>query len=462
MRILFINPSAKNLYGQLGTHLIPLGLAYISAVLKNEGHQVAVIDLQVEPIPIETIPFGNYDLVGISSDTPRFNNAVALGRKARALGVPVVFGGYHASFLDEEPLLKNAADFVIRGEGEFAMAELVSALERNANIGSIRGLTYRTKKGIARNPQSFLIEKLDDLPFPLREIFSLDRYLTVNEGRRITTMVTSRGCPFDCYFCAASRFAGLRWRTRSIGSIIRELEQLVQKGYSYISFMDDNFTLDHRRTIDFCDEIIYRKLNIHWWCFSRVDTIVKHPEMVNKMAMAGNTSVFLGLESGNQATLNHYQKRTTVEQQKAAVRILKKHNIKVWGSFILGEMHETKKMIKQTIQFARKLNLETCQFSLLTPYPGSRLFQQMESLQQLMTKNWDLFDGLHLVFQNSNLSAKELQQLLRKAYFKFYLGISNIPAALRALLKDTGTFRQMIYNIHLGMDIIQKLGKDSI
>lgn len=462
MRILFINPSAKNIYGRLGTNLIPLGIAYIGAVLKNEGHQVSAIDLQVDPEPIEAIPFGNYDLVGISSDTPRFNNALKLGRRARSLGVPVVFGGYHATFLDEEPLLRDAADFVIRGEGEFAMAELVSALERNTNMDSIRGLTYKTKKGVTRNPNSFLIEKLDNLPFPLREIFPLDRYLPTNEGRRITTMVTSRGCPFDCCFCSASRFAGVRWRTRSVDSIIRELEQLVKEGFSYISFLDDNFTLDHRRTIDLCDEIIFRKLNIHWWCFSRVDTIVKYPEMINKMAMAGNASVFLGLESGNQATLNNYQKRTTVGQQEAAVRILKKHNIKVWGSFILGEMHETKKMIKQTIRFARKLNLETCQFSLLTPYPGSRLFQQMEPLQHLITRDWDRFDGMHLVFQHSNFSAKEMQPLLRKAYFKFYLGISNIPAALRALLKDAGMLRQMIKNIHLGMDIIHNLGKDSI
>lgn len=454
MRVLFLNPPAKNFYGNVGANLIPLGIGYLASVLKEEGHEVGAIDLQVEPVPDHRLPFQDYDLAAISSDTPRFNDALSLGRRARAAGVPVVMGGYHPTFLDEEPFAHEAADFIIRGEGEYSLAELAFALENGGDLGGVRGLTYRKDGRIIRNPPAAMVEKLDDLPFPSREIFPLDRYSSTFDGRRVATVITSRGCPYDCYFCAASRFAGLRWRIRSLNSVIRELDELIRAGYSSFIFVDDNFTLDHRRTMNFCEEVIARRWDICWWCFSRVDTVVKHPEMVEKMALAGNKTVFLGLESGNQATLNRYQKRTTVEQEKKAVSILRKYGIDVFGSFILGEPHETREMIKETIRFARQLDLQTCQFSILTPYPGSRLFQNLDESRRLTTRNWDLYDGVHLVFRNPNLSARELQRLVRRAYYKFYLGLPRIPAG-----RGLGAFRELLGQLRYSIEIIQQLRK---
>ncbi|HHM23941.1 MAG TPA: radical SAM protein [Bacteroidetes bacterium] len=457
MRVLLINPPAKNYYGELGLNLLPLGLGYLAAVLQREGHSVDAIDLQVQPIPVEDIPFSRYDLVGISSDTPRFNRAVEIGRAARARGVPVVMGGYHPTFLDAEPFEREAADFVIRGEGEYSLLRLVEVLEKGSDLGQVRGLTYRENGTLRRNPPAYLIENLDELPFPARELFPKTGYLSTFDGRPMATLVTSRGCPYDCYFCAATRFAGVRWRTRDLSNVFDELEMLQRQGYSSFLFVDDNFTLSYRRTMDFCSEVFARHWDIRWWCFSRVDVLVKHPDMVRQMALAGASSVFLGLESGNQATLDHYQKKITVEQQREAVRLLKRHGIRVYGSFIIGEMHETPKMIRQTIRFARRLKPETCQFSLLTPYPGSRLFQQLDSLKQLITKNWDLYDGAHLVFKNPNISAKELQRLLRQAYLKFYLRASNIPAVVIEFLKDPVEFREIVRQIKAGVDIFRRL-----
>ncbi|NOZ56767.1 MAG: radical SAM protein [Calditrichaeota bacterium] len=458
MRVLLINPPARNTYGQLGLNLLPLGLAYLAASLKAAGHQVDALDLQVEDLRTQEIPFGKYDLVGISTDTPRFNRAVELGRAARARGALVVFGGYHPTFLDSEPFERGAADFVIRGEGEEALVQLVDALERDATLERVRGLTYQRGNSLQRNPPVYLIENLDSLPFPDRSAFPENRYLSTFDGRPVASLVTSRGCPYDCYFCAATRFAGLRWRTRSLDSVLAELETLQQRGYRSFLFVDDIFTLSYRRTVDFCQEVLARHWDIRWWCFSRVDSLVKHPDMVRLMALAGARTVFLGLESGNQATLDHFEKRITVEQQRQAVRLLKKHGIRVYGSFILGELHETKKMIRQTISFARKLRPETCQFSVLTPYPGSRLFQHLESLRKLTTRNWDLYDGLHLVFKHPYLSASELQRLLREAYFRFYLGASQVPRAIGELLKSPAQFRQWLERVRGGLDVFRNLG----
>ncbi len=458
MRVLLINPPAQNTYGQLGLNLLPLGLAYLAASLKAAGHEADAVDLQVENLAPDEIPFGKYDLVGISTDTPRFNRAVELGRLARRAGTLVVFGGYHPTFLDAEPFEREAADFVIRGEGEEALVQLVDALEHGTSLEHVRGLTYQRGGALRRNPPAYLIEDLDSLPFPDRSAFPQGRYLSTFDGRPVASLVTSRGCPYDCYFCAATRFAGLRWRTRSLDSVLAELQILQQRGYTSFLFVDDVFTLSYRRTVDFCDEILARHWDIRWWCFSRVDSLVRHPDMVRRMALAGARTVFLGLESGNQATLDHFAKKITLEQQRQAVRLLRRYGIRVYGSFILGELHETKEMIRQTIRVARRLRPETCQFSILTPYPGSRLFQYLESLRRLTTRNWDLYDGLHLVFKHPYLSAKEIQGLLREAYVRFYLSASQVPRAVAELFKSPTGLRQRLARVRTGLEIFRNLG----
>ncbi|MEJ2636206.1 MAG: radical SAM protein [Calditrichia bacterium] len=457
MEVLFLIPPAKNYYGKVGLNLMPLGIGYLASVLEKNGHTVSVIDFQAEPEKTNTVDFSKYDVVGISSDTPRFNAAIELGRQIRAKGVPVVFGGYHATFLDDEAINKGAADFVIRGEGEYPMLELIEKMQRGGELGNIRGLTYKPNGEIKRNPSASLIQDLDELPFPTRNIFAEDRYLSIFDDRKMATVLTSRGCPFDCYFCASSRFAGLKWRRRSLDSVFSELDQLIQQGYHSFIFIDDNFTLSYRRTMDFCNEVLARKWDIKWWCFSRVDSVVKHPDMVRKMAEAGNRSVFLGLESGNQDTLDYFQKKTTLEMQEKAVRILKDNNIRIFGSFILGELHETRKMIKETIKFAKKLNPDTCQFSLLTPYPGSRLFQQMEEFKQLITRNWDLYDGAHIVFKNPNLSVRELHKLFRQAYIRFYMRLSNIPGVIKKFIFDPKEFKEIVHTAYSGFSVIHQL-----
>jgi anaerobic magnesium-protoporphyrin IX monomethyl ester cyclase len=434
MRVLLIDPPTKNYYSEVGLNLMPLGIGYLAAMLEQAGHSVSVTDYQTESIDEKKIKFKDFDLVGISSDTPRFNSAVQIGQKARSEGAKVVFGGYHTSFLDEEPFTKGAADFVIKGEGEHTLVNLVDMLEHGGDLSRIKGLAYKPNGLLHRNEPAELIKNLDELPIPKRELFEADHYLSTFEGRRMATIVTSRGCPYDCYFCASSRLAGLKWRTRSLDSVFSELDYLLRNGHSSFIFIDDNFTLNYRRTIDFCDEVISRKWDIRWWCFSRVDTLVRHPEMVKKMADAGASTVFLGLESADQDILNNYQKRITLEQQEQAVKLLRENNIRIYGSFILGELHENSKMVKKTIRLAIRLKPETCQFSLLTPYPGSRLFQQLDKSQQLTTRDWDLYDGLHLVFKNPNFQVNHLERLVRTAYRRYYMRLSNIIKALKEVV----------------------------
>jgi anaerobic magnesium-protoporphyrin IX monomethyl ester cyclase len=457
MNVLLLNPPSKNYYEQLGMNLMPLGLAYLTSVLRQNGHNISVIDLQSDYTFNQDIPYQNFDIVGISTDTPRFNIALSLGQQIRNKGIPVIFGGPHTTFLDREPIEKLAADFIVRGEGEYTTCKLLDALEHNNGIEHIRGITYRVNGTIRHNPDNPLIENLDLLPLPARDIFHPDRYLSSFDNRSMATVLTSRGCPYDCFFCAASRIAGKKWRTRSLDSIFNELEHLINMGYGSFIFVDDNFTLNYRRIMDFCEEVIHRKWDIKWWCFSRVDTIVRHPDMVKKMAETGNRSAFLGLESGNQNTLNFYQKKTSVQQQRDAVSILKKNGVRVFGSFILGEFHETKRMINHTIRYAKKLNPDKCQFSLLTPYPGSELYLQLDRNNKLVTKNWQVYDGAHMVFETEYLSIPKLEKLFRKAYFRFYVRLSKLPAALWQFLTNPAKVLKDLSRIFYGLSLFKDL-----
>jgi anaerobic magnesium-protoporphyrin IX monomethyl ester cyclase len=242
-------------------------------------------------------------------------------------------------------------------------------------------------------------------------------------GWPFTSLITSRGCPYNCYFCSSSKFGGLKWRARNAKSIVDEIEHLINTyGYKAFSFMDDNFTLDPQRIFQFAEELENRGINdIHWWCFSRVDTLVKNEEMVRRMAESGAYMIFLGLESNSPETLKSYNKRIEVDQQQKAIDLLRKYRIEVHGSYILGNIIETREMAENTIKWAKSLRVKSNQFSLLTPYPGTALYEKTKKENRLLHMNWELYNGLFPVIKLDYLTPRQEGNLLIKAYLKVYL-----------------------------------------
>ncbi len=427
MNVLLINPGASNIYSKVEANLPPLGIAYLAAVAREGGHSVKVVDLNVEKKALEKINLNHFDVVGITTDTPRYYEALGIAKEIKKSGKLIVMGGYHVTFLDEEVLSTGLVDFVVRGEGEEIFLNLLNALENNTALKNIPGISYIDDKIFIRNDDALPPQKLDLLPFPARDLLPIRKYRTTLNGVPSANLITSRGCPYNCYFCASSKFGGIKWRSRSAKNIVDEMEMLRNRyGYRAFEFLDDNFTLSKKRIFEFADELEKRNMtDIIWWCFARVDTIAKNEPMVKRMAEVGAYRVFLGLESVNESVLDNYGKGIENNQQKEAINILRKYGIGIHGSFIIGDMNETKEMVMKTVNWAKKMNPQLAQFSLLVPFPGTQLYVDMKKENKFLHKDWRLFDALHPTIKLNNLSPLEAQKLIIKSYRKFYVSFSR-------------------------------------
>jgi len=233
-------------------------------------------------------------------------------------------------------------------------------------------------------------------------------------------MLTSRGCPFGCSFCASSRLFGKFWRGRSAGNVLEEI-RMIRDEYKIrnIEFIDDTFTLDKRRVEEICDGIIRERLDVSWGASSRVDGITER--LAEKMKKAGCWIIYLGIESGCQKILDEIGKRITLDQVRKAVNAIKKAGIQVLGSFIIGFPGETVEMIEKTIRFAKRLNLDWAQFSILTPYPGTPLFEYAVKNNLLLTRDWSKYTATQPIIKLKDVTEEQLKRLFRKAYLSFYL-----------------------------------------
>lgn len=419
MNILLVNPPTPGFsYYSIGTSRPPLGLAYLAAMIK-EPHTVRIIDFNVEKLDWRRFPYGEYDLVGISGDTLRYLNALRIASLAKGQGTTVVLGGHHVTFQDMEALETGVVDYVVRNEGEYSFKDLVQYLYGEIPLETVMGISYRQNGHLIRKPLVPTNENLDSLPLPARDLLHLNLYSSRIDGRLAATLITSRGCHFNCDFCSSSKFFGKKQRMRSIENVMEEVE-IIFKKYKYraIAFVDDHFTLNPDRVVTFSESLLKKGWDLRWGAWSRVDTIVKNPEMVRIMAKAGFVTTFIGFESGSQQTLDHHGKKAILSESFEAMDILKSNNVKVSGGFILGSLNETRAMIRKTIQYAKKLDPFDVQFSILTPYPGTKLFDKVKD--RLLTHNWEKYTALNSVIRTDYISPRQLRRLLIEAYVSFY------------------------------------------
>ena len=422
MKILLINPAPTGTLKATGVLFPPLGLLYIAAYMEREGHQVTVRDLAIRKKK-EDIDFKKYNVVGISTDTTRHRQALQLAKKAKTMDCTVVMGGPHPGYVDEEILSTRKVDFIVRGEGEVTFSELVAALQKkDRQLDSIQGISFFSNGELVRTPPRPFIENLDSLPLPARHLINMEDYRRTNfGGRSITPMITSRGCPYQCAFCASSHFFGTRVRTRSIETVLNEIEEIYcQYHFNAIAFLDDTFNLFPKRVIELCRGITARKFDLWWWNLSRIDLLLRNEEMVQEMVRAGARAVFIGVESSNPKTLEELRKGIDVKETVQTVEMLKRKGLEIHASYILGGLHDTVKTIHDTIRFAKRLDTNVAQFAILTPYPGTAIYQQVKDRISKWRSPWSFFDMQHLVFKHDHLSFIRMEWLLLKAHLLYY------------------------------------------
>jgi radical SAM superfamily enzyme YgiQ (UPF0313 family) len=411
-KVLFIEPRAPREHIFSRVAIPRLGTVLLGTILERQGLEVKVVIEDVAAPDFRSLDF-EPDLVGISSISSTAPRAYELADFYRGQGIPVVLGGAHCSFLPREGL--EHADYVICGEGDEALPQLVSALQSGAGLSGIPNLCYREGEAIRQNPWGPFVADLDTLPIPN---YGLIHGWKVGGGRGIVSIATSRGCPFNCSFCSVILLFGRKYRTNSVDRVIEEIRQNGLHGH-HIFFCDDNFAADRKRTKELCERILAENLNIEWSAQVRVEA-AKDPELLELMARAGCFVVFVGLESINPATLKAYNKSQTVEGIRDCVVNFHRYGIKVHGMFVFGSEEDHYQVIRDTIKFSRKLDLDSLQYLILTPVPGTPFYQEMEAQNRIICRDWGQYDGHHTVFQPRQFTPYELQLETTRAMKKFY------------------------------------------
>ena len=402
----------------------PLGLGYIAAYLEQHNVSVALVDCTYlsKREALERIKQTNPKMIGIYSMFSMKNQALQLAKLFRGSTELLIAGGPLPTSNPEQFL--EDFDIVAIGEGEETMLDLVNAVNAADDLSTVKGIVYRTEAGEANYPPPRgLIQNLDSIPFPSRKLFdnqTYKDYYRKNFGYTTTSIMTSRGCPFNCDFCSRPVF-GNQFRIRSATNIVDEIESVQDLGYERVWFADDCFTLNRRRLLTICDEIIKRHIRIGWECLSRVDTI--DDEIVCKMKEAGCIRVYFGIESGNNRILALMQKQITTRQARQGVIAAKQAGIQVGAFFIVGYPTETSQTILDTIKFASSLPLDYLSFTLPYPIPGTPLHERVKD--RMIVNDWEEPKSRHLIkhklLYHSAFSEAKLKFAILKATVQFEL-----------------------------------------
>lgn len=441
MKVLLINPPARELKWE-DVVVPPLGLAYLASAIAQDGHTVKILDAFAQGLGWnefeEEVKKEKADLIGVGGMTPIIDSTLRAIKICRAYTQTIVMGGPHISAYGQD-FFKDCPElhFGLIGEGEEGFRLLLRRLEKARDPWDVPGLLGPKMS----NPPAPFIQDLDTIPFPARHLLPNASYrYALWPGEKITTLITSRGCPYQCIFCDKSIF-GAKWRARSARNVVDELEEIVKDfGIRSMIIYDDLFTLDKRRVLEICQGILDRGLKIKWKCEGRVDRV--DAEMLAEMKKAGCSVIAYGVESGNEGSLAYLRKGISLAQIRQAFSLTHQAGIKPMAYFILGIPVETFEQSLQTIRLAKELRPDYAQFSILSPYRGTDLFREAKAknwYQEVNAQNPYDKDAKRPVIISENWSEEALKGILRLAHKEFYFR----PAYALRKLTGVRNFRQM-------------------
>jgi anaerobic magnesium-protoporphyrin IX monomethyl ester cyclase len=448
---------------------IPLGISYLAAVLEQQGYEVDVVDLQVSRPTQKQLEdkFRNLnpDVIGVTSATVTYLPALQILKAAKTAlpNCTTMIGGPHVTVLDERTFIESAdVDIVVRGEGEQTMLEL-AGLVSDGNLKSlseVSGITFRRHGQIFRSPDRPFMQDIDLLPYPAHKHFDVSRYRI--SGKVYMPIITSRGCPFYCTFCAAYKMCGRGFRARSPSKVVDELEWLRDTfGAKAFAFYDDTFTYNVNRAMAICDEMKTRKFDLPWDCRTRVDKVSK--ELLTRLRSTNCQLIHFGVESGSQQMLNTMRKGTTVEQNAKAIKLAKESDILVAISLVIGYPGETPEMLQQTIDFIHKTKPDYVYMCEAVPYPGTDLYTYIKQSGIELSEDWNQYHEQMQVFKNTLLPLEKLEEAKKTVYDSFFTPTYYLQKKLRgdfhSQIMARMALNHLVWKYRLSRWAFRQLGK---
>ncbi|MBI5427932.1 MAG: cobalamin B12-binding domain-containing protein [Nitrospinae bacterium] len=433
----------KKTVGNSGGDLPPLGIMYIASYLREKGFGVAFMDgcaLEIGPDEIaDVIGERQPRCIGISATTFGFPKAVEIAKKikSRFPGKMIVLGGAHATVAPLHPMESyDCFDLVVQGEGEITAHEILEQFVKHGHdskgfladrgaLENIRGIVFRAGGEIIQTPERPQIADLDQLPLPARDLIPHEKYIPLpNQYRRtpLAHMVVIRGCPYSCTFCDQ---ANTTVRASSPKRVVEEIAQMIRlHGIREISFWDDTMTYHRKWMTEFCQRMIDAKLDIVWSCYAAAYTV--DPEILDLMKKAGCWNIFYGLETPDEQlsrNIEAHKKNRNREYIRQVVKWTQKAGIEVRASFMLAIPGETPEKAKEMIRFAKDIEPDYAQFSITTPFPGTKLYDEIKQGKwgRLTTEDYSEFHCWNVVFlPNGYKNKEEVWEMEREAFRSFY------------------------------------------
>lgn len=443
MKILLINPPRQNeiradnpcFIDEERGHNPPLGLLYIAAYLeKNSSFSVEIVDAQADELSYDDgfksrVPVDDDLVVGMTVmtftmlDVLKTIDLLKCVQKESGKNINIVLGGPHATIYPRETAALPGVDYVVRGEGEVPFFKICQTISQGQEPHGIKGVIYKKGADIIDNGDNEFINDLDSLPFPARHLTNIQKYYSLLSGNKIvTTMFTSRGCPFQCAFCDRPH-QGKIFRARSAENVVDEMEECIKLGIEEILLYDDTFTVNKQRVLKVCNEIQRRGLNVAWDIRTRVDMVDE--EMLIKLKEAGCNRIHFGVEAGTEKILKVLKKGITIDRVKKAFKTCHRLNIRTLAYFMIGAPTETRQDIEESIKLAGELNPTFIHITIFTPYPATAVYNEALANGSIKHDYWLDFarnpqNGIVTPYWYEKLTREELLFLLEEFYRRFY------------------------------------------
>jgi anaerobic magnesium-protoporphyrin IX monomethyl ester cyclase len=434
---MFVEPP-KDYWFVMGEYLPPpYNILQLAAYLENkmEDVEIEVLDCQAMSL----------DWKGLEKRVASFNPDIAASSgfatcnvyvAARTLetakklnpDVLTVTGGQHFTAMAQESLeAYPEIDVIVRGEGEETLVELAKAVGEKTSFSRIRGISFRRRNKILHNPSRPLIEDLNQLPFPGYHFVKqyAHRYhfsMMAGSKAKYGMVEASRGCPHRCTFCSQWKHWGGTWRHKSVKRVVEEMEFLYSNyGSRLLWLTDDNFGLDQRME-DLCDELVKRGFSDDITCFmqARCDDVVRNPRILAKMSKAGINWLLLGVESNSKDSLNRFRKGTKPEDAVNAVKLLKQNGIFSQAMCIIGDRTDSRNSIEDLRRFVSNIDPDLAIFMILTPFPGTDLYEEAKLNGWIENWNWADYDMVHAIMSTETLTREQVQHELYECYRGFF------------------------------------------